>query len=86
MFILYRPYTYIHTFTLTSGANTVHVYNTDLLNKGLVEEVRASNAEIQDVDFLQDGIVEGVQKPGGVGDLVIGEHSKDVEVGIGCKP
>ena len=67
---------------------TLRIYRnqTDLINKRLVEKVRPSDTEIEDVDLLQDGIVEGIQEPGGVGYLVVGEHAEDVEVSVGCKP
>ena len=34
-----------------------------------VEEVGAANAQVKDVDLLHDGVVEGVEEPGGVRDL-----------------
>lgn len=37
--------------------------DTDLVYEGLVQEVWASNAEVQDIYLLEDGIVEGVQEP-----------------------
>jgi hypothetical protein len=40
-----------------------------LIDKRLVHEVRPPDAEIQDVNPLHDGVVEGVQEPGGVGHL-----------------
>jgi hypothetical protein len=40
-----------------------------LIDKRLVHEVRSPDAEIQDVNPLHDGVVEGVQEPGGVGHL-----------------
>ena len=41
----------------------------DLFNERLIQEVWTSYAEIEHVNFLQDGIVEGVKKPRGVRDL-----------------
>lgn len=35
----------------------------------MVHEVWPTNAEVQDIDLLQDGIVEGIQEPGSVGHL-----------------
>ena len=40
-----------------------------LLNEWPVQEVRASDAEVKDVHFRDDGVVEGIQEPGRVGDL-----------------
>ena len=34
------------------------------------------------MNLLHDGEVEGVQEPAGVGDLVVGEHPVDVELGV----
>lgn len=36
----------------------------------MVHEVGAADAEVEYVDLLQDGVVEGVQEPGCVGHLV----------------
>ena len=58
----------------------------NLVHKGLVEEVWSPDAQIEDVDFLQNGVVEGVQEPGGVGHLVVGEDAEDVEVSVRCEP
>lgn len=38
----------------------------DLLHKGQVEVVRPANAEIHNIHLRSYGVVEGVQKPGGV--------------------
>lgn len=43
---------------------------TDLVHEGVVHEVGAADAQVEHVDLLQDGVVEGVQEPGRVGDLV----------------
>lgn len=40
-----------------------------LVNKGMVHEVRAADAEVENVNLLQDGIIKGVQKPRGVRNL-----------------
>ena len=40
-----------------------------LVHERLVEEVWSSDTEVKNIDFLQDGIVEGIQKPGRVGHL-----------------
>lgn len=32
----------------------------------MVHEVRTTDAEVQNVNLLEDGVVERVQKPGGV--------------------
>ena len=40
-----------------------------LVHERLVEEVWSSDTEVKNIDFLQDGIVEGIQKPGCVGHL-----------------
>ena len=37
----------------------------DLVDERLVGEVRAADAQVQDVHLLQDGVVERVQKPRG---------------------
>lgn len=42
---------------------------TDLVDKGMVHEVGPADAEVQHVHLLQDGVIEGVQEPGGVGYL-----------------
>ena len=68
---------------ITVIINTV-CYN--LVHKGLVEEVRSPDAQIEDIDLLQNGVVEGVQEPGGVGHLVVGEDAEDVEVSVGREP
>ena len=39
------------------------VLNSDLVYEGLVQEVWSSNAEVEDIDLLEDGIVEGIQEP-----------------------
>ena len=52
----------------------------------MVQEVRPSNAEVEDIDLPQDGIVEGIEEPRGVGHLVVGEDTEDVEVSVGSKP
>ena len=36
--------------------------------------------------FGHDGVVEGVEEPRGVRDLVLGEDPKHVELGVGCEP
>lgn len=36
----------------------------------MVHEVGAADAEVEHVDLLQDGVVEGIQEPGCVGHLV----------------
>ena len=33
--------------------------------------------------MFKDGVVEGVQEPRGVGDLLVGEDAEDVQVGVG---
>lgn len=43
---------------------------TNLVDEGVVHEVGAADAEVQHVHLLQDGVIEGVQEPGGVGHLV----------------
>lgn len=43
---------------------------THLVDEGMVHEVGAADAEVQHIHLLQDGVVEGVQEPGGVGYLV----------------
>ena len=53
-----------------------------LVHEGLVHEVRAPDAKVEDVDLLHDGKVEGVQELACVGDLVVGEHPVDVELGV----
>ena len=58
---------------------------THLIHKRMVHKVWSTNTQVQDVDFLQYGIVECIQEPGGVGDLVVGEDSEDIEVCIGSK-
>ena len=42
---------------------------TNLVDERLVHKVRAANAQVQHVYLLHDGVVEGVQEPGGVGHL-----------------
>lgn len=43
-----------------------------LVHKGVVHEVRASDAEVEDVNLLQDGVIKRVQKPRGVRNLAGG--------------
>lgn len=43
----------------------------NLVDEGMVHEVGAANAQVQYVNLLQDGVVEGVQEPGRVGDLAV---------------
>lgn len=43
----------------------------NLVDEGVVHEVGAANAQVQYVNLLQDGVVEGVQEPGCVGDLAV---------------
>ena len=57
----------------------------NLVDKGLVEEVRSPNTEVQDVDPLQYGVVECVEEPGGVGHLAVCEDSEYVEVRVRSK-
>ena len=52
----------------------------------MVHEVGSADTEIEDVDFLQDGVVEGIEEPGSVGDLVVGENPEHVEVRIRREP
>lgn len=40
-----------------------------LINKRVVHEVRAPDTEVENVNLLQDGVVEGVQEPRGVRNL-----------------
>lgn len=35
----------------------------------MIHEVWPTNAEVQDIDLLQDGIIEGIQEPRSVGHL-----------------
>ena len=42
---------------------------TSLLYEWLVKKIWATDAKVQDVYFFQDGIVEGIQKPGSIRDL-----------------
>ena len=46
------------------------VFYTDFIDKRLIQEIRPSYAEIEHIYFLQNSIVEGIQKPRGVGDLL----------------
>lgn len=46
-----------------------HSGRTNLVDERVVHEVGAPDAQVQHVDLLQDGVVEGVQEPGRVGDL-----------------
>ncbi len=57
-----------------------------LIDKRLVHEVRPPDAEIQDVNPLHDGVVKGVQEPGGVGHLAVGEHAVHVQLRVRGKP
>ena len=43
----------------------------NLVDEGVVHEVGAANAQVQYINLLQDGVVEGVQEPGRVGDLAV---------------
>ena len=46
-----------------------------LIDKGVIHEVRSSNAQVQHVDLLQNSIVERVQEPGRVGHLQVSTTS-----------
>lgn len=48
---------------------------TNLVHKGVIHEVGATNAQVEHINFLQDGVVECVQKPRRVGDLVTAKPS-----------
>ena len=37
--------------------------STHLIHKRMIHEVGSTDAEVEDVDLLQDGVVEGVQEP-----------------------
>ena len=50
----------------TADSHTHDRSYTNLIDKGLIKEVGSSNAEIEDIDLLQNGIVEGIKKPRGV--------------------
>ena len=41
----------------------------------MVHEVRPPDAEVENVDLLQDGVVKGIKEPGSVGHLVEPEHT-----------
>lgn len=51
---------------------TPYTWHADLLNERLIKVVRAPNAQVHHIHAGRHSIIEGVQKPGGVGDL----HSK----------
>lgn len=40
-----------------------------LVNKWLIHEVRSSNTQVENIEFLVDGVVEGIKKPGGIRNL-----------------
>lgn len=52
-------------------------------DKRMIHEVGSSNAKINNIDFLQDGIVECIEEPRRVRYLVICEDTKDVKFSIG---
>ena len=37
--------------------------HTHLVNKGLVEEVRPTYAQVEHINALENGIVEGIEEP-----------------------
>ena len=41
----------------------------------MVHEVRPPDAEVENIDLLQDGVVKGIKEPGSVGHLVEPEHT-----------
>jgi len=41
----------------------MQVLTSDLVHKGLVQEVRPSDTEVKDVDLLENSVVEGIQEP-----------------------
>ena len=55
------------------------------IHERVIHEVRPADGQVQHVDFLQDGVVEGVEEPRGVGDLVVGEDAEDVKISVGSE-
>lgn len=56
-----------------------------LAHKRLVVEIGAANRQIEHVDLRVQRIVEGVQEPGRVRYLVLGEDAKDEQRRVGCE-
>lgn len=54
---------------------------TDLVDKGLIQEVGSADAQIDDMETSCDGVIEGIQEPRGHGHLRVGEDAEDVEFG-----
>lgn len=46
---------------LVSRLELVSVYH--LVNEGMVHEVRAPDAQIENINLFQDGVVESIQEP-----------------------
>ena len=49
----------------------------DLVHKRLVQEVRPSNAEVEHINLLQNGVVEGIKKPRRVRHLIKQQSKHD---------
>ena len=59
---------------LTNGRNHNDIIGSELphfVNERLVHEIRTPDTQVQNMDLLHDGIVEGVQEPGCVTHLNI---------------
>lgn len=46
-------------------------------------EIRPADRQIEHVDAFEESIVESVEKPGGVGSLIAGEHLEHIQVDVG---
>ena len=44
----------------------------------MVHEVRTTDAQVENVDFLEYGVVERIEEPRRIGHLIVGEHSEDM--------
>jgi len=58
----------------------------NLIHKRSIHEIGSPDAEVQHIDPAVYSIIEGIEEPGGVGQLVSSEHSEDVERGIWSEP
>lgn len=66
-----HPEIFLYTNIRVSNSKTNEKENKEhLIHKWMVHEVWPTNAEVQDIDLLKDGIVEGIQEPGSVGHLI----------------
>lgn len=62
--------------------HTVRTQFLDLLHERLIPEIRSADAEVQDMDLPVQGVVESIQEPGCVAEMIPREDTEDVEFRI----